>query len=539
MAGDGDYDVVIVGSGAGGGTVAAALTEAGYRTCVLEKGPHYTEADFIHDELRICRRFFFTPDPLEEPNAVARDGGAPAPSADGWISCCVGGGTVHMSGFFYRLRPDDLKLRTLHGAPAGSTVADWPIDYAELAHCYDEIERRIGVSGDATQLPLAQTAFPLGPMAQHPASALIDGACGKLGLRVFQTPRAILSSGYEGRRGCMYCGFCAGYGCEAGAKSSTLVSMIPAAATTGKLELVPHAMALRIETDTHGRAAGVVWTDGKAIHRAKGRAIVVAGGAVQTARLLLASGLANQSGLVGKNLMFSGQSRSSGRYTLPHASFTSEFPFIDRTIADFYVTRDRRFSHPKAGVMVFTLPHVNPISRAQLAADRGDDPPLWGAALTERLRRTFRAERTIEVETFAEFFPHAGSFVSLDDKLRDKFGQPAARITTSLHAATRRAAEVLRDEGERVLAATGAAIERPPGEPDVYWVLQAGTARMAAHAKDGVVGPDGHAFDVPNLYVADGSPLPTAGGAPFTLTIMANALRIARGLIARGSRGEL
>ena len=538
-----DVDVVIIGSGAGGGTCAAALTAAGLRVCMLEKGPHYTERDFIHDELAMCRRWFFTPSPFDEPNLVATDGKPAAASANGWISCCVGGGTVHMGGYFFRMRPDDLRLRTLHGAPPDSSLADWPLAYAELAPYYEEVERMIGVAGDATTLPSPQPAFPLGPMAQHPIASVIDAACKRVNLRTFQTPRAILTGGYEGRAACHYCGFCASYGCEVGAKSSTLASLIPAAQRSGKLTLIAGAMVMRVATDDAGRAREVIYTDGKTEHRVRGRVVIVAAGAVQTARLLLASGLANQSGLVGKHLMFSGQTKSSGHFALPHASFAAtgrDFPFLDRTLADFYSTTDKRFAHPKAGIIMLLLPHINPIFQAEQAADRGPDvPPLWGAALTRKLRATFLETRRVELETFAEFFPHAGSYVSLDAAIKDKFGQPVAKITTALHLATRRASELLRDEGERVLRAAGATIERPPGDPSVYWFLQAGTARMAKTASEGVVGPDGQTFDVKNLYVADGSALPSAGGAPFTLTIMANALRIARGIAARASRGEL
>jgi len=538
-----DYDVVIVGSGAGGGICASALTAAGLRVAMLEKGPHYTERDFIHDELRMCRRWFFTPSPFEQPNLVSIDGKPATTSANGWISCCVGGGTVHMGGYFYRLQPDDFRLRTLHGAPAGSSLADWPITHADLAPFYDEIEKQIGVSGDAAQLPWKQPAFPLPPMAQHKFGAAIDAAAKQANLRLFQTPRAILTGAYNGRVACHYCGFCASYGCEVGAKSSTLASVIPTAQATGKLTLIPNAMVLRIVADEQGRARDVIYTDGKAEQRVRGRAVIVAAGAVQTARLLLASNLANASGQLGKNLMVSGQTRSSGVVPMPNPAFATsgrDFPFLDRTLADFYSTKDKRFAHPKAGIAMFLLPHVNPIFQAEVAADRGlDSPPLWGAALTKRLRETFIETRRVDLETFAEFFPHDGSHVTLEPATKDKYGQPVAKITTSLHPATKKAAELLRDEAERVLVAAGATIERPPREPEVYWFLQAGTARMARSAKDGVIGADGQAFDVKNLYVADGAALPTAGGAPFTLTIMANALRIARGVAARASRGEL
>jgi len=534
-----EYDVVVIGSGAGGGTVAHALTAVGLRVCMLEKGPHYTEANFVHDELAMCRRWFFTPSPFDEPNIVAAHGKPAAPSGNGWISCCVGGGTVHMGAYFFRMQPDDLRLRTLHGAPADSSLVDWPITHAELAPYYDEIEKAIGVAGDAAKLPWQQPAFPLGPMAQHPIASVIDAAAETSKLRAFQTPRAILTGGYQGRAACHYCGFCASYGCEVGAKSSTLASLIPLAQKSGKLTLVANAMVLRIGPEAPARE--VIYTSGGSESRVRGRAIVVAGGAIQTARLLLASSLGNEH--VGKHLLFSGQTKSSGRFQLPHTSFAAkgaDFPFLDRTLADFYLTKDKRFAHPKAGIAMLLLPHINPIFQAELASDRGtDEPPLWGPALTTKLKETFPETPRVELETFAEFFPHAGSHVALDASKKDTYGQPVAVVTTSLHPATRRASELLREEGERVLTAAGAAIERPPHDPDVYWFLQAGTARMATAERDGASGPDGQLFGARNVYVADGAALPSGGGAPFTLTIMANALRIARGIAARASRGEL
>ena len=132
--GEGDFDAVVVGSGAGGGAVAFGLTRAGLRTCVLEKGPQYSEADFTHDELAITRRSFFVPSPFDEPNLVARDGGKAAPSADGWISCCVGGGTVHMMGWMFRMEERALRMKSRVQGEPDAELVDWPIEYDELAN---------------------------------------------------------------------------------------------------------------------------------------------------------------------------------------------------------------------------------------------------------------------------------------------------------------------------------------------------------------------------------------------------------------------
>src|SRR5262245_60928751 len=220
------FDAVVVGSGAGGGAAAYALTQAGFRVCLLEKGPHYRSEDFFHDELAVCRRDYFVPSPLDEPHTIVRSGQTAAErTTDGWIACCVGGGTVHMSGYSFRLHREDLRLRSLYGEVPGADAADWPIAYEDLEPHYDEVERLIGVSGDHASNPREprRGPFPLAPLLAHPASALVEAGARKLGLSAFPTPRAILSADYNGRPACRYCGFCAGYGCEVAAKSSSLV----------------------------------------------------------------------------------------------------------------------------------------------------------------------------------------------------------------------------------------------------------------------------------------------------------------------------
>ncbi len=538
------FDACIVGSGAGGGAMAYALTRAGLRVALLEKGPHYRDADFFHDELSVCRRSYFVPDPMKEPHVVVRDGGAPKTSSDGWISCCVGGGTVHMSGFFFRMRPEDFTLRTRFGDVAGANVADWPFSYDELAPYYDEVERVIGVSGDAAAEGRS-TPYPLGPIATHPAGALIDEACQNTGMRARQMARAILSAPYDGRAPCHYCGFCGSYGCEAGAKSSSAVTFVEKALATGNLTLSPFAMATRVTKAKDGRVDGVSWIDareGKAKeNRTRARVVIVACSAVETARLLLISELANGSGLVGKNLMFSTLSSGYGRFPVGDAHFGKGplvMPFIDRAVDDFYVApKEAGLPHAKAGTILFLLPHKNPIFQAEKLAITGG-APLFGAALKARMRRYFLETRTVEWEAFGEFLPHGGSAVTLDPKVRDRFGLAAARLEIAMHPASLAASDWLGKKARTVLDAAGA-LEQGTYDERIYTVLQAGTARMGKDPKTSVLDATGRSHEIKNLYVADSSGFPTSSGAPFTMTIMANALRVASKVIERGKKGEL
>ncbi len=531
--GDLSFDACIIGSGAGGGAAAYKLTRAGYRVLLLEKGPRYAEPDFVHDELKICRRDFFVPSLFQEPHVVVKPGHEPEPTGDGWISCCVGGGTVHMSGFFFRMRPDDFRVRSLHGAVAGADLADWPFGYEALAPFYDEVERTIGVSGDAA-LEQRATPYPLAPLLAHPSAQLVEDAGKRLGLSVFPTPRAVLSADYQGRSACMYCGFCGSYGCEVGAKSSSMVTFVAMAEKTGKLTLRTRAHAIEVTTDARGRAGGVVYLDERgAQQRVHARVIVVACSPIETARLLLSSGkhgLANASGLVGKNLMFSTASAGWGRFasTSPHFPKEAErLPFIDRAV------RDAR------GTILFMRPHVNPIFQAERLAEREAGGPLFGAALKQKLKAYFTESHTLEWETFSEYYPSRSSEVTLDPVVKDRYGRAVARYSVAPHHASLAASDALAKLGEGVMRAAGATVTGEHKGDRTYPMLQAGTARMGKDPKRSVVDPSCQAHDVPNLYIADGSTFPSSSGAPFTLSIMANGLRVAGEIVKRGAASEL
>ncbi len=183
-----DFDVCVIGSGAGGGPVALALAEAGYSVVVLEKGPWLREGDFFKDEIACCRRSAYTPNLLDERHVLERadgDGGWKATSTfdsgwDFWNGNVVGGATNFMSGFFHRMKPEDFRLRSLFGPVEGGNVVDWPIAYEDLEPWYDLVERRVGVSGRVVahphQEPRSSPDFPFPPTVEHPIAAWIDEA---------------------------------------------------------------------------------------------------------------------------------------------------------------------------------------------------------------------------------------------------------------------------------------------------------------------------------------------------------------------------
>ncbi|MFO0728004.1 MAG: GMC family oxidoreductase [Myxococcota bacterium] len=540
-----DADVVVVGSGAGGGTLAWRLAKAGVKVVVLEKGPWYGVKDFAyHDELNIQKRNFFTPAVEDEPHLV-RKGDEPEfkPSRDGWLANCVGGGTVHMSGFFLRLHPSDFEMKSKYGTPEGSLIEDWPFSYEEFAPWYDRIEYLLGVGGIAGQNPFdgpRRFPYPLPPIAEHPITAPFDKAAKKLGLHPYSTPRAILSRPYAGRAPCVHCGYCGNFGCEIGAKSSVLAAFIPDAVATKNCTILPKSMVTEVVVGKDGRATGVRFLDEKgALHEQKARVVVVACTSIESTRLLLASksaafpnGAANSSGLVGKNLHFSAYSgveadfyRDRGGRNMP--GWDVRLPFLGRSLQDYYEPKNG--PGPKGGTLRFDLYPKPPIFNAtQVAVRRGGT--LWGAPLKDALRKHFQETRSLDCETFSEFHPNAGSYVELDPEVKDKYGLPVARVSVKLLPTDVAMSRWLGERAVDVYKAMGADEIRFSQWGRSTFVLQHGTARMGKDPAKSVLAPDGHTHDIKNLYVVDASFMPSSGGVPTTLTVMANALRVATGL---------
>jgi choline dehydrogenase-like flavoprotein len=567
-------DVVVVGTGAGGPPVALALAQAGLRVVMLEKGKRYRDEDFDHDEIRMARRHFFTPSTTDEPHTFRTSAtGQATRSIAGWISCLVGGGTVHMAGYFLRMHPVDFKLKSTLGSIPNSTIVDWPITYADLEPFYAKVEREVGVSGVWHAHPFEEPRsadFPLPPLEENGFAGQIDAACKKLGYHPFPTPRAIVSRDYRGRQRCMFCSLCSSFGCEIGAKSSTLASIIPAAEETGRCEVRPECMAIEIPVDADGRVTGVVYkttrpggSGGKPPEPPDSgvdekweeefqpaRCVVVACSAIESARLLLlsrssrfAKGLGNENGLVGKNLVFSGQSKGQAIFKLAGREgarwMSDTTPFVQRSMQDFYLLGRPVNGVRKAGTIVFSLEHPAPIHKAEHIAGIDMNRRRWGLKLKQALREEGRGARTLTIETFAESLPTSGTYVDLDPDIKDKWGLPVARITVVQHSLDGAATRFLAERGMEVLNALepdSSEITQAEGQDRA---LQGGTCRFGRDPASSVLDIDCRVHSVPNLYVSDSSFMPSSGGVPPTLTIMANAFRVGANLAARFKAGRI
>ena len=545
-------DAIIVGSGAGGGPLAAVLAEAGLNVLVLEKGPDHQPSEYVHDEIAIVRRDFFNSSLADEPHMLVRRGSSTAEhSPMGWIARCVGGGTVHMAGHVYRLHPDDFRMRTRFGAY--EALADWPYRYEDLEPYYTRVDWEVGISGRAGSDPLEgprSKPYPMPPVDAHPLSKWIDAACDRIGVRAFPDPRAIASRPFRRRAQCVYCDFCGSYGCEVGAKSNSQTELLPRARATGRCEVVPDAMVKAVAVDATGRACGVVYLDRDGREREEGARIVcVCCSAVESARLLLMSrsgrfsnGLANNGGQVGRHLQFQAYSTGSAKFRYSnHADkpLKHPHPFLGRSVRDYYFLPDESIAPiAKGGLIRLGFPHANPIFTAIRLAHGTDGATVWGPILKERLREYYHDYRTIEFEVFHDFIPNDRTFVTLDPGVKDKYGLPAARIHLDEPEQQRRAGRWLMERGLEILLAAGADELVPGDVGGSTGHLVHGTCRAGRDSATSVLNEYCQAHEVPNLFVVDGSFMPTSGGVPTTLTIMANSFRVADHIAARFKAGD-
>lgn len=330
-----DYDVCVIGSGAGGGPIALELAKAGKSVLVLEKGPWLTEKDFYKDDLACCVRSVYSPQLKDEKHVIEeqyQDGSWQGESTeesgwDFWNGNVVGGSSNFMSGFFYRLKPKDFRLLSEFGEIKGANIADWPISYEDLEPYYTKVETEVGISGVVQphkhQEPRSTTNFPYPPTAEHPIINYIDKACEQLSYTPLRTPRAVLSEPAMGRKSCEYSGYCGSYGCSSGAKGSSRAALLNRAIKTGNCKIQENAKAYKLESNNKGNVVAVKYFDENNIkQQVSAKIFVVACQAIETSRLLMTStgpkhpkGLGNNYDQLGKNLLFSAGGSGTGEMT--------------------------------------------------------------------------------------------------------------------------------------------------------------------------------------------------------------------------------
>jgi len=547
-----EFDVCVIGTGAAGGVLIDQLTAAGFRVVALQRGPHLRNQDFVDDdELKVIwRDELFSPDQLE---TWRPDESSPTETGQfNVVAHCVGGTMVHWATWSWRFRPDEFRALSEEGPIEGASLVDWPITYEELEPYYERAEWDSGVSGDADSNPFGaprRRGYPNPPHPDRTASLRVKDGARRLGYHPFPTPMAINSRPYEGRPACIYGGTCSGYGCPIDAKGTTFAISLPRAQRTGRLDLRPQSLVFDITLGIDGRARGVRYMDEATgeEHEVSARHVFVCGNAVGTPHLLLMSrsglfpdGLANSSGLVGRNLMF---------HLFTAVNFTLDRPGHAFAGLETHVAIDDL--HPSNSSRGFirggVIAEQNYALKQPLmyALNVGNDYPgtdrAWGAPFKDYLR-SYRSTGSLVV--VGEDLPMESNSVDLDPDVQDAYGLPVPRITHQQHPNDLAMGRWYGDRMLEIADAAGAvekwvSFSSTYPEPAKGSTHLHGTCRMGDDPALSVVDRWCRSHDVPNLWVADGSVFPTSGGYNPTLTILANAYRVADYFVTEAKKGAL
>jgi len=541
MTSGADWDVVIVGAGAGGAAAAYGLCQRGISVLLLDAGPRFdpavdyplTGADWDTREFPekpgSSGSYTFAPAQKlvgEEPllASISKGLGPVVTTDTRWMEKYhhvrgIGGTTLHFTGESHRLHPDAMKMKSRFGV-----AADWPIDYAELEPYYLHAEELIGVAGPAAQgARWRSRGFPLPPHPLSYAARTLGRGAAALGLDWQANSRAALSLPWNGRVPCNYCGAC-NKGCPRGDKGSADVTFIAAALATGRCTVRPDSPVVRIEAGSEDRVAAVlVGRPDGSLERIPSPQLILACGAVETPRLLLASkGLGNESGEVGRNFMDTLEvavgalhpDPQHGRRGLPDDAICWDFNAPDAIPG---VIGGCRFYNASAdytlrGLAAFALRAI----------------PGWGRAHAQSVRRLWG--HSLHVGAIGERLPNRNSRIDLDPDRRDRFGTPLARIASWLDESDIARLRFMAAKSRELLAASGAKdIYESYSSWDWFGATHVfGTCRMGADPATSVVNADARSHRWRNLWITDASVFPSSGGgeAP-SLTIHALSLRTA------------
>jgi choline dehydrogenase-like flavoprotein len=532
------YDVIVVGAGAGGGVAAGVLAEAGKSVLLIERGRELAFEDVPRDHLRNHRysRYGHNTGPSLDGNprvVVDQDGHEHTllPHEDAYQNnaAVVGGGARVYGAQAWRYLPLDFEMASAYGVPAGSSLADWPIGYADVAPYYERAEWEIGVSGDSSgsaELWPRDRGYPMPPVQLNRQGEVMRRGAEALGWPALAVPLLINSTPYLGRPACIHCQHCIGFACPVDAKNDSANTLLARARATGRIEVVTDAMVERVDT-VGGRVVGVTYFDAEGRRTsASAEVMVLAAGAIETARLMLNSrspehphGLGNAHDQVGRNLQ--------GHYYPGAVGLMSET--VHDGIGPGVTTAITQFNHGNAdligGGMIADEFVVLPI--IFWARNLPPDLPRWGAEAKRFMRDNYT--RVARVMGPVQEIPSPDARVTLDPQVRDRWGIPVVRLSGATHPETVRTAEFMYARSREWLAASGA--QRIWGSPPRLKLSggqhQAGTCRMGDDPTTSVTDRWSRVHGHDNLYLADGSVHVTNGGFNPVLTIMALAFRTA------------
>jgi choline dehydrogenase-like flavoprotein len=540
-----EVDFVIVGSGAAGGILAKELSTNGFRVVVLEQGPYLTEADFTHDEVKVLNEDLLTNHPKLQPTSFRKTPSEKAKPQRALVyGRLVGGTSVHFTANFWRFHEIDFIEGSKVGPIAGASLVDWPITYADLEPYYTKVEWEIGVSGLAGASPFdppRSKPYPMPPLPVKSSGVIFERAARRLGWHPFPAPMAILSQPRAGRSACVNCGFCLAFGCEVGAKSSSLAAAIHVAERTGRCEIRPNSYVHRVETDRLGRATGAVYFDEQRnVHLQKAKAVIVSANGAETPRLLLLSaskdfpkGLANSSGMVGKHLMLNSGGVSMAVYDEPLNDYKGFA--VSRIFHDFYELDRQKVGFYGGGGLDARF-DLTPVTFA--LGGLPPDTPRWGKGFKDVLRQNFT--RTMEIYCHGTSLPVENNSFSLDPDLKDGWGLPALCMTYKDHPDDLKLCNWMNLRAGELLDASGAKRKWTfPVDEQSFAVHLLGTCRMGNDSKTSVINKDHRTHDVKNLFLCDGSSLVTSGRGQPTMTIEALAFRAADRITDLARRGEI
>jgi choline dehydrogenase-like flavoprotein len=516
------YDYIVIGSGAGGGTFAGIAAVSGANVLVIERGPSTANSDNDHLANQRLSIYGHNAGPDDTQVRIV-DGRRELPWAPDFQAnaAMLGGGTQVYGAQAWRFHPNDFRMASHYGVPEGSSLADWPLTYSDLEQWYAIAEHMIGVSGNAASmvhLPTYATNYPMPPIAPGKPGMMLRAGVESLGWRSCSVPLAINSVPNAGRPACHQCEECVGFVCPVGAKNGTHNTWLQRGMNSGNLDIWPETVATNIHHSC-GTVTGVT-----IINQAIGEVtlachhLICAAGAIETARLLLCSGIDNPN--IGRNLQGHVYTGVTGLFK--DAIQDGKGPGPTTAITEFLHDNEGFIG----GGMLADEFVMTPITywkrhRPPGIASYGDAAKSW-------MTSTYR--HVLDIKGPVQDIPSAACRVEISSTEQDMFGMPLVRLSGHTHPESVRTSIYMYEKARFLLDACGAvdiwgAPQRGPLRSAGQH--QAGTCRMSVSRATGVVDPNQKVFGFSNLHICDASVHVTNGTFNPVLTIYALAHRLA------------